>query len=82
MYSTVPTHVYVMHASTYLHKLYGSCTYRARLDELRIFLETEAWELCPVRSSFTIRKLRVCELHYTYYIQTLIIGSQNVGKNI
>ena len=34
--------------------------YRARMDELRIFLEVEAWEVCPVRSSFTIHKLRVC----------------------
>ena len=32
---------------------------RARMDELRIFLEVEAWEVCPVRSTFTIHKLRV-----------------------
>ncbi len=34
--------------------------FRARIDELRIFLEVEAWEVCPVRSSFTIHSLRVC----------------------
>jgi hypothetical protein len=24
-------------------------------------METEAWELCPVRSTFTIHQLRVCD---------------------
>ena len=32
---------------------------RARLEELKIFLETEAWELCPVRSTFSLHQLRV-----------------------
>lgn len=32
--------------------------HRARLDELKIFLETEAWELCPVRSTFSLHQLR------------------------
>lgn len=31
----------------------------ARLDELRIFFENEMWELCPVKSSFSILKLQV-----------------------
>ena len=35
--------------------------FSSRLDELRIFMETEAWELCPVRSTFTIHQLRVCD---------------------
>lgn len=30
----------------------------ARLDELRIFFENEMWELCPVKSSFSILKLQ------------------------
>jgi hypothetical protein len=32
--------------------------HRARLEELKIFLETEAWELCPVRSTFSPHQLR------------------------
>ncbi|XP_070550140.1 syndetin-like [Ptychodera flava] len=32
--------------------------HRARMDELRMFLENEAWELCPVRSSFSILNLQ------------------------
>ena len=27
-------------------------------------METEAWELCPVRSTFTIHQLRVCDEIY------------------
>ena len=33
------------------------------MDELRAFLENEAWEICPVRSSFTIHSLRVSSTH-------------------
>ena len=33
--------------------------FRSRLEELKIFLETEAWELCPVRSTFSFHQLRV-----------------------
>ncbi|KAK6190358.1 hypothetical protein SNE40_002246 [Patella caerulea] len=31
--------------------------HRARLDELRVFVENEGWELCPVKSSFNILQL-------------------------
>ncbi|XP_067655152.1 syndetin-like [Haliotis asinina] len=31
--------------------------HRARLDELRMFLENEGWELCPVKSNFNILQL-------------------------
>ncbi|KAK7500494.1 hypothetical protein BaRGS_00008401 [Batillaria attramentaria] len=31
--------------------------HRVRLDELRMFLENEAWELCPVKSNFNILQL-------------------------
>lgn len=35
-------------------------TYHAnRLEELRIFLENESWELCPVKQSFNILQLQV-----------------------
>lgn len=32
---------------------------RARLEELRMFLENETWELCPVKSNFNIAQLHV-----------------------
>lgn len=32
---------------------------RTRLDELRMFLENETWELCPVKSNFSILQLHV-----------------------
>lgn len=32
---------------------------RIRLDELRMFLENETWELCPVKSNFSILQLHV-----------------------
>ena len=28
--------------------------HRGRLDELRVFLENESWEHCPVRSNFSV----------------------------
>ena len=39
---------------------------RSRLDELRMFLENEGWELCPVKSTFTILQLQVSQyiLHF------------------
>ena len=48
---------YYLLLSSRLHNVYVPL--RARLDDLRIFLETEAWELCPVRASFTVHRLRV-----------------------
>ena len=33
--------------------------HRSRMDELRMFLENEGWELCPVKSSFSILQLQV-----------------------
>jgi len=32
--------------------------HRARMDELRMFLENEGWELCPVKSNFSIFHLQ------------------------
>lgn len=32
---------------------------RIRLEELRMFLENETWELCPVKSNFSIAQLHV-----------------------
>ncbi|CAG2066049.1 unnamed protein product, partial [Timema podura] len=34
--------------------------HQSRLDELRIFLENEGWEICPVKPNFTILRLQVC----------------------
>ncbi|XP_064613648.1 LOW QUALITY PROTEIN: syndetin-like [Liolophura sinensis] len=31
--------------------------HRARMEELRMFLENEGWEICPVKSNFTILQL-------------------------
>ena len=54
--------------------------FRNRLDELRAFLENEAWEICPVRTSFTYYSLRVSYksalmyslfLHVSTYISTV-----------
>lgn len=38
---------------------------RARLEELRMFLENETWELCPVKSNFNIAQLHVSKNHIT-----------------
>lgn len=34
--------------------------HRARLDELRMFLDNEGWEACPVKSGFNLLMLQVC----------------------
>lgn len=39
--------------------------FRARLEELRMFLENETWELCPVKSNFNIAQLHVSKNHIT-----------------
>lgn len=67
--STLYIHTYVctciwMHACMYVHVCI--INYRARLDELKIFLETEAWELCPVRSTFSLHQLRVCMILHVF----------------
>ncbi|XP_053914744.1 syndetin isoform X1 [Cuculus canorus] len=36
---------------------YFKTYHRTRLEELRMFLENETWELCPVKSSFSILQL-------------------------
>ena len=33
--------------------------HRARLEELRTFLENEAWEVCPVKPTFSVYSLQV-----------------------
>ena len=33
--------------------------FRVKMDELRMFLENEGWELCPVRSNFNLLQLLV-----------------------
>lgn len=33
--------------------------FRGRLDELKLFLESELWVLCPIRANFTVDILRV-----------------------
>ena len=45
-----------MHKQTqnYFHRYHSGC-----MEEVKMFLENEGWELCPVRSSFTILQLQV-----------------------
>jgi len=40
--------------------------HRTKLDELRMFLENEAWELCPVKPSFSILMLQVAVYDFSY----------------
>eukprot|EP00794_Sanderia_malayensis_P003270 gene3270-3751_t len=40
---------------------YFKAYHRSTLDELRMFLENEVWELCPVRSNFKILSLQEFE---------------------
>lgn len=62
------THTHI-HPQTDTQKLAFSCIFiplppfRARLEELRMFLENETWELCPVKSNFNIAQLHVSTNH-------------------
>lgn len=38
---------------------YFAAYHRERLEEMRIFLENEGWELCPVKPTFSILQLQV-----------------------
>ena len=40
---------------------YFKTHHRIRLDELHMFLENEAWEICPVKSNFNILQLMVSQ---------------------
>ena len=41
---------------------YFKTYHRSRMDELRMFLENDAWELCPVKASFKIVDLSVSRI--------------------
>lgn len=43
-------------------------THRAKMDELRMFLENEGWELCPVKSSFHVQNLVVSCICYSSWL--------------
>lgn len=61
-----------------IHTLY----FRTRLEELRMFLENETWELCPVKSSFSILQLHVCPMNNTYkYINSVTAKSPGVLRS-
>ena len=45
---------------------YFKTYHRSRMDELRMFLENEAWELCPVKASFKIVDLSVSVLECSF----------------
>lgn len=50
--------------SSFFVLLWTSPPPRARLEELRMFLENETWELCPVKSNFNISQLHVSAQPY------------------
>lgn len=58
------------------YKTYGFQTtfsyelFRAKMDELRMFLENEGWELCPVKSAFHVLNLVVC-LHLMFDLHNI-----------
>ncbi|KAB0375771.1 hypothetical protein FD755_012414, partial [Muntiacus reevesi] len=43
--------------SSYIRSVIHFSSFLTRLDELRMFLENETWELCPVKSNFSILQL-------------------------
>ena len=49
--------------------------FRVRLDELRMFLENEAWELCPVKSNFNTLQLMV-RLHPPFSLSLSLSSSR------
>ncbi|KAL5006892.1 hypothetical protein ScPMuIL_015698 [Solemya velum] len=51
--------------------------HRARMDELRMFLENEGWELCPVKSSFQIMQLMEFR-----FMRNLVHSSQASDKGV
>lgn len=48
-----------------------------RLEELRIFLENESWEMCPVKPEFTILQLQVWRLLITLQTEVGVWISQD-----
>ena len=65
--------MYVYYMYVYVLSMTYLLYYRARLDELKIFLETEAWELCPVRSTFSLHQLRV---YTTVHVPVALLPNQ------
>ncbi|XP_064402332.1 syndetin-like isoform X2 [Halichondria panicea] len=54
--------------------------HRGRLEELKLFLENEAWEPCPVRSSFNTQKLR--EFRFLREVATSpLLSKDSTSKN-
>ena len=53
----------------------ASACFRVRLDELRMFLENEAWELCPVKSNFNTLQLMV-RLHPPFSLSLSLSSSR------
>ncbi|XP_046386382.1 syndetin isoform X2 [Ischnura elegans] len=59
---------------------YVSNHHRATLDELRIFLENEGWEICPVRPSFSILQLREFRcLRSHFHSQSSLGAPEEIG---
>jgi len=48
--------------------------FRTRLEELRMFLENETWELCPVKSSFSILQLHVRSVNSAFKCINILVA--------
>lgn len=45
---------------------------RARLEDLKMFLEHEAWHLCPVKPNFSLLKVSVSRMMHTLIYEYLV----------
>ncbi|XP_058972812.1 syndetin [Pocillopora verrucosa] len=57
---------------------YFKTYHRSRMDELRMFLENDAWELCPVKASFKIVDLS--EFRFMKYQHPLVKTHKRTGS--
>ncbi|KAL4225130.1 hypothetical protein ACF0H5_015823 [Mactra antiquata] len=55
--------------------------HRTKMDELRMFLENEGWELCPVKSSFHIQNLVEFKFLKQMTSQSKVSTNQNGSKD-
>ncbi|XP_041478383.1 syndetin-like [Lytechinus variegatus] len=59
---------------------YFKSYHRARMDELRMFLENEGWEMCPVKSNFSFQSLHEFRFLREYDTVTSNTGSRVDGR--
>eukprot|EP00057_Strongylocentrotus_purpuratus_P008783 XP_011663257.1 PREDICTED: coiled-coil domain-containing protein 132 [Strongylocentrotus purpuratus] len=61
---------------------YFKSYHRARMDELRMFLENEGWEMCPVKSNFSFQSLHEFRFLREYDTITSTTGSRADGRKV